>query len=287
MAPMKARRFLLPLAGVLLAHTAYAAGFELSWEPATVAQGGVVKIHVTGPPTLARPSGTFATKSLRFYRGAALGQWFAWAGADLKLKTGSTSLVVKAAGGSKTRKVPVGKGKYKVERLTLPEGQVSPRSKKTLNRIWGDQKRAKKAGLHVMDAPFPGSLVLPCAGRLNHNFGKRRILNGKARSPHGGEDISAPKGTPVRAAAPGEVRLVDDMFFSGKTLFVDHGAGWMTTYFHLDEILVEPGQAVGPDTIIGKVGATGRATGPHLHWGLQWLRSRVNPLLLVEDQGGS
>ena len=286
MAPMKARRILLLLLSPLFLGSVLAAGFELSWEPRTVDQGGVVRILVTGPPTLERPTGSFATKGLRFYRGAALGQWFAWAGADLNLKTGTTSLVVKARGESVTEKVPVKAGDYKIEHLTLPEGQVSPRSKQTLDRIWGDRKRAKAAGLHVMDAPFPGKLVVPCQGRKNHNFGKRRILNGKPRSPHGGEDISAPRGTPVRAAAVGEVRLVDDMFFSGKTLFIDHGAGWMSTYFHLDEILVKEGDPVGPDTIVGKVGSTGRATGPHLHWGLQWLRSRVNPLLLVDGDPG-
>lgn len=285
MTPMKARRILAPLVGLLLAASLRAAGFEVSFDPPKLAQGGVLKVLVTGQPGLERPTGTFAGKGLRFFRGDALGQWFAWAGADLDLAKGAAALAVKAAGESLAQKVPIVEGTYQVERLTLPEGQVSPRSKETLDRIWGDQKRAKQAGMHVMDAPFPAKLVLPCEGRLNHNFGKRRILNGKPRSPHGGEDISAGRGTPVRAAAVGEVRLVDDMFFSGKTLFVDHGAGWMTTYFHLDEILVKEGDPVGPDTVVGKVGSTGRATGPHLHWGLQWLRSRVNPLLLVEGQG--
>jgi hypothetical protein len=258
--------------------------YTLEWSPPEVAQGGVVKITLTGATDLARPEGTFDGKKLRFWHGSRRGTWIAWGGADLDVKPPMVPLVVTAAGRKRWIEVPAIKGHYREERLTLPKQQVSPAKPEVLKHIREDRKKARAAGLHLEERPFAGVLQLPCKGRLNRNFGKRRILNGIRKSPHGGEDISAPKGREVRAAASGVIRLVADMFYSGNTLFVDHGSGWMTTYFHLSEVLVHEGQEVDTETVIGKVGSTGRATGPHLHWGLQWLRSRVDPLLLVPKQ---
>lgn len=281
------------LSALAAVDLAAAASFSLHADPPRVAQGGVVRIRVLGPDHLPRPTGTFAGKALRFYRGVTLGSWDALAGADLDLRNGKGKVEVTVAGETSDLDVPVYSGDYEVERLTLPPGKVTPTKKAVLDRIWGDRKRAKAAGLVNQDIPFSGVLTIPCEGRISSSFGKRRILNGKPKSPHGGTDIAAVVGTPVHAAAPGVVRLVDDMFYSGGTLFLDHGAGWMTTYFHLDEVLVKQGQRVARGQLVARVGKTGRVTGPHLHWGLQWLRSRVDPLQLVprEDlaarRGGS
>ncbi|GIW55080.1 MAG: hypothetical protein KatS3mg082_1484 [Nitrospiraceae bacterium] len=113
------------------------------------------------------------------------------------------------------------------------------------------------------------SFIEPVRGAKTGVFGSVRVLNGQPRSPHSGEDIGAPLGTEVVASNDGVVRLTVDHFFSGKGIFLDHGLGLYSMYFHLSEVLVRDGDLVKAGQVIGKVGATGRATGPHLHWGRQ------------------
>ena len=125
---------------------------------------------------------------------------------------------------------------------------------------------------------------LPIAGSRaqgSGSFGKRRIFNNQPRSPHSGEDFSAPTGTPVLATARGRVALAKDLFFLGKTVILDHGFGVYSFYGHLSSLGVEPGTNVQSGTAIGKVGATGRVTGPHLHWGVRLGNARVNPMELL------
>ena len=117
------------------------------------------------------------------------------------------------------------------------------------------------------------------------NFGKRRILNGQSGSPHGGVDFPATTGTPVHAPQRGQVVLAEELFFSGNTVVLDHGLGIYTLYAHLSEISVKVGDALETGAVLGKVGATGRVTGPHLHWGLTVEGARVNPLQIVELLG--
>lgn len=120
---------------------------------------------------------------------------------------------------------------------------------------------------------------LPAGGR----FGARRIFNGEPRSPHGGADFTAAAGTPVRAVADGRVALAAEHFFAGKSVYLDHGDGLISMYFHLSGIAVEEGQEVRRGERIGAVGATGRATGPHLHFALRWRGARIDPGLLLGD----
>ena len=112
-------------------------------------------------------------------------------------------------------------------------------------------------------------------------FGRRRVINGRPRNPHSGEDIAAPTGANVLATNDGIVRLTVDHFFSGKGIFVDHGLGLHSMYFHLSEISVVEGQFVRRGEVIGQVGASGRATGPHLHWGIRLNGARVDPYSLT------
>ncbi len=119
-------------------------------------------------------------------------------------------------------------------------------------------------------------------GPISGVYGSQRILNGEPRTPHFGVDIAVPTGTPVRATADGAVTLAHDgMLLSGKTLIVDHGFGLNSVYYHLSEITVPLGARVKQGQVIGKVGATGRATGPHLHWGMNLFDIRLDPALLV------
>ena len=129
---------------------------------------------------------------------------------------------------------------------------------------------------------FRGGFVWPVTGRISGVYGSQRFLNGKPRRPHLGVDIAAPTGTPIVATADGIVRIAhSDMFFTGKTVAIDHGHGLMSIYAHMSQVAVKNGQKVAKGAPIGKVGATGRVTGPHLHWGVSLFRTRLDPALLV------
>lgn len=124
--------------------------------------------------------------------------------------------------------------------------------------------------------------IEPVHGKRTGIFGSVRIMNGQSRNPHNGEDIGAPMGTDVMASNDGVVRLVVDHIFSGRGIFVDHGLGLYSMYFHLSDVLVKEGDLIRAGQVIGKVGATGRATGPHLHWGMKVNGARVNPYTLLD-----
>lgn len=124
-------------------------------------------------------------------------------------------------------------------------------------------------------SPIPGAT----GGR---NFGHRRVFNGQARAPHSGADLRAPTGTPILAANRGRVVLAKDLFFSGNAVFLDHGLGVYSAYLHLSEVEVSEGEIVDRGAVIGLAGATGRVTGPHLHWGVRILDARVDPFTLLE-----
>jgi murein DD-endopeptidase MepM/ murein hydrolase activator NlpD len=179
--------------------------------------------------------------------------------------------------------ITIEKRTYKIQRIDgLPPRKVSP-SSADLDRIYKDIARVKK--VRKKDDPrtdFTGTFIWPVTGRISGVFGSQRILNGKPKRPHYGVDIAAPTGTPVKAPADGVVSMVhNDMFYSGGTLIVDHGHGISTVYMHLHKILVEEGQPVNQGDVIAQVGATGRVTGPHLHWGMNWFETRLDPSLLV------
>ncbi|MGH7819773.1 MAG: M23 family metallopeptidase, partial [Candidatus Binatia bacterium] len=126
-----------------------------------------------------------------------------------------------------------------------------------------------------------GPFVMPAEGPAGSPFGLRRFFNGEPRSPHAGIDIKAPSGAPVHAANRGRVALADELFFTGKTVVLDHGLGLFTLYVHLSEIAVEPEAIVEKGARVGRVGATGRATGPHLHFAARIGEARVDPEALL------
>ena len=179
--------------------------------------------------------------------------------------------------------ISIKKRTYKIQRIDgLPPRKVSP-SPKDLERIQKEHALVKE--VRKKDDPrtdFTQSFIWPVTGRISGVYGSQRILNGKPKRPHYGVDIAAPTGTPVKAPADGVVSLAhDNMFYSGGTLIVDHGHGLSTTYMHLHKIMVKDGQRVNQGDVIAQVGATGRVTGPHLHWGMNWFDTRLDPSLLV------
>jgi murein DD-endopeptidase MepM/ murein hydrolase activator NlpD len=123
--------------------------------------------------------------------------------------------------------------------------------------------------------------ILPVNGRLAGRFGLHRFFNGEPRAPHAGLDVAVALGTPIKASAQGQVLAVDDYFFNGKTVFIDHGNGLLTMYCHLEQIDVKPGDTVSKGQHIGLSGKTGRATGPHLHWSVVLNGAMVDPELFI------
>lgn len=191
--------------------------------------------------------------------------------------------VVYADGRKRARRLKIKQRKYDVQRIKgLPKRKVSP-SKQDMVRIRKDGARIRGVRkLHNAHIGYRGGFAWPVTGRLSGVFGSQRILNGEARRPHSGVDVAAPKGTPVSTIANGVVALADaDMFFTGNTVMVDHGHGVTSVYAHLSKLLVKKGARVSKGQRIGLVGATGRVTGPHLHWGVSVARTAVDPALLV------
>jgi murein DD-endopeptidase MepM/ murein hydrolase activator NlpD len=178
--------------------------------------------------------------------------------------------------------VQVAKEKFAVEHLKLPKDKVDLDEKSTAR--WKAEQALVKQALAENSRLklWRSNFVEPVSGKRTGIFGSVRIMNGQARNPHNGEDIGAPMGADVAATNDGIVRITVDHIFSGKGVFVDHGLGFYTMYFHLSEILVKDGDLVTAGQIIGKVGATGRATGPHLHWGVKLNGARVNPYALLD-----
>jgi murein DD-endopeptidase MepM/ murein hydrolase activator NlpD len=181
--------------------------------------------------------------------------------------------------------ITVHAGKFPTERLTVEKQFVQPDPVQQ-KRAEEDQKKMKA----IYDTVTPevlwkGKFVLPLKGvSTGGNFGRRRVLNGEARSPHAGVDFPAAAGTPVYATQSGKVVLAENLYYSGNTVVIDHGFGIYTLYAHLSEIGVHAGDPVEMSAEIGKVGATGRVTGPHLHWGLTVDHARVNALQIVQRQ---
>jgi murein DD-endopeptidase MepM/ murein hydrolase activator NlpD len=176
----------------------------------------------------------------------------------------------------------IGAGRFPEQKLTVDPAYVEPPPAE-LERIQQDKERVARVWAA---APTPRrwdrAFRLPVAAPLRENFGARRLFNGKPRSRHDGVDLAASTGAPVTAPAEAVVALADELYFSGGSVILDHGGGLFTTYFHLSRIDVKVGDRVGAGDLLGAVGATGRATGPHLHWGARLHSARVNPLALLK-----
>ncbi len=170
---------------------------------------------------------------------------------------------------------------YPAEYLKVPEKMVTF-SPPVLKRVLADQRVVKAVCSKMSRTIFwSGPFEMPVDFEVKSPFGLRRFFNGKPRSPHSGVDLRAAQGTPVRAANSGRVALVRDCYLSGKTLVIDHGGGLFTLYAHLSSIKVKEGQEVTRGQVIAISGKSGRATGPHLHWGVSYMGKRLDPLSLI------
>ena len=204
-------------------------------------------------------------------------------GIPMTQSPGDASLTFRVDGIAKTHTFAVTPKAYTEQRLTIENQAMVTPPAETLKRIRSEATRQRRlynrylAEFHAADG-----FHKPLDGITTSLFGHRRILNGKPRSPHSGLDIAAPTGTPVAAAGAGVVTLADELYFNGKTVFVDHGRGLITMYCHLSELKAAEGEWVDLGQIIGLVGATGRVTGPHLHWSVSLNGNRVDPTTFMQ-----
>lgn len=188
-----------------------------------------------------------------------------------------------ATGATSTFSFDIEEREYDTQRIDgLPTNQVSP-NPETLERIAAENALIKEARRRTSaDTGFLSGFMWPVVGRISGVFGSQRILNGEPRNPHNGVDIAAPTGTPVLAMADGYVSLVhQDMFYTGKTVILDHGHGLTSIYIHMSDIAVQEGEHLSKGDRIGAVGQTGRATGPHLHWGITLQSTHLDPVLVA------
>ena len=228
-----------------------------------VAPGAVV--HLDDSPLLVSPEGRFV---IGFDRD----------------ETGIRQLRVSGPGGAEQQvELAIASRDYAIERVDgLPPGTVTP-DPAAAQRIREEAALVSAArARRDQRTDYAAGFDWPASGRISGVYGSQRILNGEPRRPHYGLDIAAPEGSPVRAPADGIVTLAhSDMYFSGGTLIVDHGQGLSSTFLHLSRILVESGTRVHQGDLIAEIGATGRASGPHLDWRMNWLDRRVDPQLLL------
>ncbi len=210
------------------------------------------------------------------------GQWQAVVGIALGAIPGTHALSWQENGKDQRLNFMVGPKSYAEQHIKLKETRMVDPSPADLVRIEGETRKIKAALAHWSATDkLPAAFSLPVQGEVSGNFGLRRFFNGKPRKPHSGLDIAAPTGTPIRAPAAGRVLDTGAYFFNGNSVFLDHGAGLVSMYCHLDRIDVKPGQWVEAKTSLGAVGKTGRATGAHLHWGLSLNGALVDPGLFL------
>lgn len=242
--------------------------------------GEAVLLTIATPATLSRVSVRAFGRDWPVFRDDR-GRWSVLVGIDLETKPGVYSAAI--AGGAAPMKyaVVVRPRTFRTRRLSVDPNLVNPpadereridRESRELDRIW-----ASSADERLWTAAF----VAPVPDPANSAFGTRSIFNGELRSPHAGADFLSPAGRPVKAPNAGRVVLAAPRYFSGNTVVIDHGLGLFSLLAHLSEIEVKVGDRVAAGDVVGKVGATGRATGPHLHWAVRVNGARVDPLSLL------
>jgi murein DD-endopeptidase MepM/ murein hydrolase activator NlpD len=242
--------------------------------------GGVLTFKIDGP------AGRVPVVTLDGHRSMVLrdnDHWVAIVGLPLSTQPGKISVDIRNGDAApEKREFEITDKQYTVQRLKVSPKHVDL-AKQDLTRVDGEKGRIQGA-LATFTDEIPSSLRLaqPVPGPRSSSFGSRRFFNDQARNPHTGMDIAAPTGTPIASPADGRVIDEGDFFFNGNTVFIDHGQGLVTMYCHMSEIGVKPGQHVKAGEVIGKVGATGRVTGPHLHWGVTLNHTMVDPALFLD-----
>ena len=244
----------------------------------------LLQVEASGPLTEVRA--TAFDETVRFYQ-AADEVWHALVGIDLGVEPGDHDValrIVPATGTAIARvyALSVEHKEYETRRLTVAPRYVEPPPEVGERIAREARQQAAIFATATEDRLWRGSWGRPVPGRATSAFGSRSVFNGQPRNPHSGADFRAATGTPVTAPNVGKVVLSGDTYFSGGSLILDHGWGLYSYFAHLSKILVEEGDLVQPGQVVGHAGATGRVTGPHLHWTLRLNGARVDPLSLIE-----
>ena len=253
----------------LMSVTAYADDVAVQTDVASTSVPGGV--YVWTPPADAKDITFQGSTVMRFGEQVLVGL-------PISAKPGPATLRYIVDGQPQRHSFTVEDKTYTEQRLTIENKAMVTPPPETLARIRAESVRQKALyNTFAQSADLSDGFTLPLEGITTSLFGHRRFFNDQPRSPHSGLDIAADTGTPVNAAASATVTLADELYFNGNTLFLDHGQGLITMYCHLSELLVEEGDQVAQGDVIGLVGATGRVTGPHLHWSVSLNGYRVDP----------
>ena len=260
---------------LVLLPVLFLAGTALALPQHSPRPGGIVVVDL-GPAGLERPEVRFDDKRVLVAEDG--GRWKAVLGIPLRVEPGELELSV----GDNKVSVTIKPHGYEEQRLTIANKSYVTPDQAQLDRIAGERRIIDEA-LNRFRPVSVSDIVLqaPAEGRRSSSFGLRRFFNDQPRSPHSGMDIAAPSGTHILAPGAGIVSATGNFFFNGNTVILDHGQGFVTMYCHLSEIAVEEGDVMAVGQILGAVGATGRVTGPHLHFGTYLNGTAVDPALLL------
>ena len=274
---------LMALSLAALPFESRSSGPDVSFSSDAMVRGGLILLKVQGCESDDLQV-VWMQKEIPLLRGRDDGALRGFIAADLNQKPGVYPVAVRVPSleMERTFEIQVNDRDYGVRKIRLPRAKVELDD--------ASLKRARREALAVSalwkadcrPPEWEGSFWMPVNNKIVGAFGQRSIINKKKRSPHTGVDIRGKTGAPVRVSNSGTVVLAADHFFTGKSVYVDHGSCIFSMYFHLDQIRVEEGEPIEKGRILGSVGATGRATGPHLHWGVRINGARVNPLTLIE-----
>lgn len=280
-------RSLLVMAVLSACPVAEPAGvLEIRHQERSLQPGEVVLLTVNGTLPLQRAEALVFGRSFRLSPRKDARVWSGLVGIDLETRPGAYAVEVRAGQEDGTTvtgtdELIVRAKRFPTRRLTLDEKFVTPPPEV------GDRIRLESARLNAIHASvtpemlWSGVFKPPVPADPGSSFGKRSILNDKPRSPHSGVDFSVPEGTEVRAPNAGRIVLAADLYYTGLTVILDHGLGIYSLFAHMSGINVAEGDAVRTGDLVGHVGMTGRSTGPHLHWGVRLMGTRVDPMALI------
>ena len=280
------RRFYTVVLAAILTILTMATGSALALPLASNVPGGIARVPLGTlldfPDT---PKAWLDGQSV--WVAADDGHWVAVVGVPLDTPTGTKTLRVATNRGERSVSFPVVEKRYAEQHVRLKDSSKITLSPDDEKRALAEIERIQSLKKHWREVDdIDSSFIRPADGRLSSRFGLRRIFNGVPRAPHSGLDIAVPRGAPIIAAAGGRVLAIDDYFFNGKTVFIDHGNGLLSMYCHLDRMDVKPGETLRKGQRLGLAGATGRASGPHLHWSVVLNGTMVDPELFLVQRGG-
>jgi murein DD-endopeptidase MepM/ murein hydrolase activator NlpD len=269
---------------VIMNQQAYSDDTPVYLSSKEVNQGGVIFVKILNKVNQ-EPSLKWMNREISLLYISEKKVYEGFIAADLTQKPGiyDLNLAYEPSGIEKRVEIKVVTKDYGVRKITIADDSKVNLNEKDLARATKESSIINRLWSESISAPFWNApFIMPLDSEVIGTFGRRSIINDQPRSPHTGVDMRGKKGTPVKASNDGLVVLTGDHFFTGNTVVIDHGAGILSMYFHLDKINVKKGDMISRGGVLGTVGSTGRVTGPHLHWGIRVDEQRVDPVSFVE-----